>query len=148
MFGQRRIGCRVGRGGGNNNSRSGPRRRGRRGGGGAASPDAAPPRMHIAVLPEPRRRRWEGECGMRAPLPSAAAATAAATAAVVVSRRSMMVERGAAREIWLADGIHIEDACYRCMRRAGITHIHGAWRNEPPPKMAVAARGRSSGKRW
>ena len=114
-------------------------------------PDAAPTRMHIAVLPEPRRKRWEGECGMRAPLSSAAAAgavaaaAAGAAAAVVVSRRSMMVERGAAREIWLADGIRIEDACYRCLRRAGITHIHGTWRNEPPPKMAVAARGRNSG---
>ena len=113
-----------------------------------APPDAAPARMHIAVLPEPRRRRWEGECGMRAPLsPAAAAGAVAATAAaaVVVSRRSMMVERGAAREIWLADGIRIEDACYRCLRRAGITHIHGTWRNEPPPKMAVAARGRNRG---
>ena len=86
--------------------------------------------MHLAVAPVPHRSQWTAECGITMP------ASNAATAAM---DRVGIVDDGASRAFWLPPGVHMEDVCYKCMRRAGATHVMGMWRTAPPPVIAQTA---------
>lgn len=84
--------------------------------------------MHMAIAPAPHRGRWTAECGIALP------AAASADRSVSVVHGACMVDDGPSRTCWLPPGVHMEEACYRCMRRAGATHVMGMWREAPPPR--------------
>lgn len=86
--------------------------------------------MHLAIVPVPCRGQWTAECGKTMP---------AGDAAVSVLHGASIVDDGATRTCWLPPGVHMEEVCYKCMRRAGATHVMGMWLAAPPPKVAQAA---------
>ena len=86
--------------------------------------------MHLAIVPAPHKGQWTAECGKT---------VAASDAALTVMHGAIIVDDRASRTCWLPPGVHMEDACYKCMRRAGATHVMGTWRAAPPPRMAQVA---------
>lgn len=86
--------------------------------------------MHLAIVPVPHKGQWTAECGITMP---------ASDSALSVLHGADIVDDGASRACWLPPGVHMEDVCYKCMRRAGATHVMGMWRTAPPPVIAQTA---------
>lgn len=85
--------------------------------------------LHLAIVPAPHKGRWTAECGKR---------MAASDASLSVLHGAIIIDDRASRACWLPPGAHMEDVCYKCMRRAGATHVMGMWRTAPPPRIAEA----------
>ena len=79
--------------------------------------------MHLAIVPAPHKGKWTAECGCT--MDSTAPSTIAVGGA-------LMIDEGASRTCWLPPGVHMEEVCYVCARRAGATHVLGMWRSAPP----------------
>ena len=86
--------------------------------------------MHMAIVPVPHRGQWTAECGITMP---------ASETALAVLHGAGIVDDRTSRACWLPPGVHMEDICYKCMRRAGATHVMGMWRTAPPPVIAQIA---------
>ena len=93
-------------------------------------PACGPGGMHMAIVPVPHKGQWTAECGI---------AASASDSALSVLHGAGIVDDRATRTCWLPPGVHMEDVCYKCMRRAGATHVMGMWRTAPPPVIAQTA---------
>ena len=80
--------------------------------------------VHIAIAPVPHREQWTAECGIVLP---------ASDKSVSVMHGASIIDARSTRVFWLPPGAHMEDACYKCVRRAGATHVAGMWHAAPPP---------------
>ena len=96
-----------------------------------ASVDGGAGSMHLAIVPVPHKGQWAAECGR---------SLATADAALSVVHGASIVDDRATRTCWLPPGVHMEDVCYKCMRRAGATHVMGMWKRAPPPGQVAPVR--------
>ena len=96
-----------------------------------ASVDGGVGGMHLAIVPVPHKGQWAAECGR---------SLATADAALSVVHGASIVDDRATRTCWLPPGVHMEDVCYKCMRRAGATHVMGMWKRAPPPGQVAPVR--------
>lgn len=80
--------------------------------------------IHVAIAPVPHRGQWTAECGVS--LSSTDRSVSVVHGAVIMDERSTRV-------CWLPPGAYMEYVCYRCVRRAGATHVVGMWHEAPPP---------------
>ena len=85
--------------------------------------------IHMAIVPVPHRGQWTAECGRTMPVSDSLA----------VLHGAIVVDSHSSRACYLPPGVHMEDVCYLCMRRAGATHVIGMWRDAPPPRIAQIA---------
>lgn len=96
-----------------------------------ASVDGGVGSMHLAIVPVPHKGQWAAECGQ---------SLATADAELSVVHGASIVDDRETRACWLPPGVHMEDVCYKCMRRAGATHVMGMWKRAPPPEQVAPMR--------
>ena len=86
--------------------------------------------IHMAIVPVPHKGQWTAECGRT---------MSASDDSMAVLHGAIVVDDHASRACYLPPGVHMEDVCYLCMRRAGATHVIGMWKEAPPPRIAQVA---------